>query len=285
MAFTETGQDIPSPYMPADDFKHEYLNIVFRSSSHISTVTDKLIGQEQVYRLPLTSKPIEFPGCFTAQQRLIEVKQVKRLEDVSLRETVGEDNCQFKTRLLVILSERQNNFADQQEQNLKATLMATEVVHCCRMADVECISGAEFQSVIVAIDKWNPQLLPRALTMAISRAQYQVVIIVDKSWTKPKFIQKLSQDLLPLKKNHETLFQQFLNTSTDLIYIFRPQDTYTRKYWFFKQNLGKHLEENGTELVIKKSISDRLQLTVIYPQHFPFPSSTTPAGTKQNKWN
>ena len=150
MAFTDMGHDIPRPNLPPDDFKREYLNIVFRSSSHISTVTDKLIDQEQVYRLPLSSEPVEFSGCFTAAQRTIKVKQVNNLEKNALCEIIGKDGSQFAGRLLVILSEIP---VKQKELNLKATLMATEVVHCFRMGDVEWISGAEFESVVVVIYK------------------------------------------------------------------------------------------------------------------------------------
>ena len=281
MAFTETGQDIPCPNIPPADFKREYLNIVFRSSSHISTVTNKLIDQEQVYRLPLSTKPVEFPGCFTAEQREIDVKKVINLENESLREIIRNCDDKFTSRLLVILSETPK---EQRELNVKAAiLMATEVVHCCRMADVECISGAEFQSVFVVIDKWKTQLLPRSLTTAISRAQYEVVIIVvDENGTNSEFFQYLS-DGLPQIKDYVSLFKEFLHASTDITEMFEPHDTYTRQYEFWTEQLEKHLEENGTGMIMMKPVSVRLQLTVIYPQKFNFPSSIANPGREQNK--
>ena len=112
--------------------------------------------------------------------------------------------------------------------------------------------------------------------MTISRAQYEVVIIVvDKNGTNSEFFQKLSQNSSPQKKDNESLFKQFLDSSTESIDIFEPQDTYTQNYGFLRENLEK---ESGNEMIMKKPASITLQLTMIYPRHFHFLSSTTLAG-------
>ena len=103
---TEFGRGVNSEIkggeLPAE-FKHENLNILFRSASHISTITSKYIERAR-NELPFPAETVKIPGCFVAEQRKVSVWYVQNVFESLLngRDLLLGDN--FSSRLIVILS-------------------------------------------------------------------------------------------------------------------------------------------------------------------------------------
>ena len=95
---------------------------------------------------------MRLPGCFTADQRQIAVKYVDKIEDVlDVEESEEFLGNGFTDRLVVLLSEVLLP-SDFSLDELKKRWNATEVVHCTRIIEIDCISGSEFQSVLFIIN-------------------------------------------------------------------------------------------------------------------------------------
>ncbi|XP_075253760.1 uncharacterized protein LOC142345554 isoform X4 [Convolutriloba macropyga] len=170
------GDELPA------EFKHENLNILFRSASHISTITSKYIERVR-NELPFPAETVKIPGCFMAEQRKVSVWFVPNvIESLSNgRDLFLGDN--FSNRLIVIISS--DDFpAEEKIDQVKLRWKATEVVLC--EDKLKDISGSEFQSVLLAVNKTSVDL--DDVTMAISRAQYERVTITLQcstgSWLK-----------------------------------------------------------------------------------------------------
>ena len=265
-----TDSSIERGELPAY-FKHENLNILFRSATHISTITSKYIEKRQ-NGLPFPVETVKIPGCFTAEQRKVLVWYVRNVIESLFngRNLFLGDN--FSSRLIVILSSAGVSIEDNIDQ-LKSKWKATEVV--LNEYSLREISGSEFQSVLLAIDRTDDYIL-NDVTLAISRAQYEVGIIVNEELTE--FRELLSTYVSPETKNYSTLFHNFLDENVTFTNWLAPQDcdiTQALEWWI--DELRKLMRGNLTQTIMQKPITIRLQLTTAFPSLFRWPSPTSPA--------
>ena len=214
ISFTETGNQWSARGFLGipEYFQHENLNILFRSSSHISTITRNYI-EEQRQSIPLPSIPVRLPGCFTAAQREIVVKYVDKIGDVLNVGVSGKFFAeQFDDRLVVVLAQKSEIPLD----DLKVTWKATEVVHCSNSDEIDHLSGSEFQSVLLILDRGKHSPANEyILTSVVSRAQYEVGIILICSDQTAVFqlVNKMLSSYLSAKRSHHViLFEQFISS-------------------------------------------------------------------------
>ncbi|XP_075261255.1 uncharacterized protein LOC142352974 isoform X3 [Convolutriloba macropyga] len=256
-------------------FKHENLNILFRSASHISTITSKYI-EKQRNELPFPVEAVQIPGCFLAEQRNISVRYVQNAVEYLFYGSVEFLGDNFSSRLIVIISSDDFPTEDKIGQ-LKLRWKATEVVLC--EDSLEEISGSEFQSVLLAVDIRDEYILDN-VTMAISRAQYEVEIIFNGENSEVREL--LSTYLSPESNNYSTLFYKFLDENITFTNWLEPQDSdMTDGLWWWESELGKLIKGNSIQIIMRKPITIRLQLTAAFPRLFTWPSLTTPPKLNQ----
>ena len=270
ISFIETGKD-DSLYMDLEflrQFDHEDLNILFRSASHISSVTNNNISENIDKTTPFPSKPVRMPGCFTAAQKEIEVTEVDKIENLlNIRSgTFLGDN--FIDRLIVLLSETKPN--EIFIEKLKKRWSASEFVHCREEYEIDCISGSEFQSVLFIINAMgNCSEIKNSMTEVVSRAQYEVGIILFSS--DPAELQIAKEELLSYlslkNSNHVYMFEQFINSSigsqTDDTLWLQPTNTNIFQWLWWNTRMSVHLihDRTGTiECVNRQPTTVQLQL-------------------------
>ena len=112
ISLTENGSDIKAEklyqFTFPDFFQHETLNVLFRSSSHISSVSSSYI-ERRLQQFPFPAKPVRIPGCFRANQLSIRCQIIRgtykynkdKLLSLSKHETFLEST--LADRLIIIL--------------------------------------------------------------------------------------------------------------------------------------------------------------------------------------
>ncbi|XP_075257760.1 uncharacterized protein LOC142349840 isoform X2 [Convolutriloba macropyga] len=270
ITFTETGESgmrIVTESKEFNELKHEDLNILFRSANHISTITGRNIAKEQLKMLPFPSKPVMLPGCFTSAQRQIEFKYVDKIEDVlNIEESEEFLGNGFTNRLVVLLSKilLPSNFS---LDEVKKKWNATEVTHCTDTEKIDCVSGSEFQSVLFIIDCRCLLLSPEHLTLVVSRAQYEVGIILirmGQTWFE-RVNETVSSYLSTDRIDHVVLFDQLISSTnkSTLVKWLQPTDAnvYEWRWWNIRMKI--HLEKEKEQMmkcIERQPISVQLQL-------------------------
>ncbi|XP_075257379.1 uncharacterized protein LOC142349588 isoform X3 [Convolutriloba macropyga] len=269
-------------------FTHEILTILFRSSSHISKITSTYI-EEKFLSLPFPSKPVIVPGCFTASQHTIPVRYIEKREDILVCNIDDISEDKFSSRLIVIFSTHSSleKFAAEVKKRFSATI----VLHCSSLEDVRCVLGSEFQSVLLLFDFQEEQEIKNgdsgfildALNIALSRAQYEVLIFV----VKPSVLvpDQLSSYLMGVKSDFVLTFQQLIDRSSTKTDWLQPKDTNLFQMKWFQQRLALHFLENKDRmlLVIKQQlITVRIQMVAAFPVLFSFTTEHLPSITQQS---
>ena len=269
----ETGESRGGLLPDMTDFKFQYenLNILFRSASHISTLTRNNSERKEMLVFPFPSKPVRLPGCFTAAQRQIAVKYVDKIEDVlnveEIEEFLGNG---FTDRLVVVLSDGLPS--DFSLKELKERWNATEVVYCSGSREIDCVSGSEFQSVLFIINcEKDAYIGEKHLTLVVSRAQYEVGIILirtDQSWFERANLTVTSY-LSVIRSDYAELFDQFISSSSSNITNstitkwIQPTDTDRHQWAWWKKRMKIHLDHERERTLVcvqQQPISLQLQL-------------------------
>ena len=278
ISFTEPvhhqGVNLAAEY----SFQYEYLTILFRNASHISTIIRNNIDRE-LDDSTFQSKSVRLPGCFTAAQTEIPQRYFTSIEDV-LR--VGESEefqgNGFTDTLIVVLALQLPPELSLDE--LKERWNATEVVHCGNRYELSCISGSEFQSVWLIINcSEAPYIKDEHLTLVVSRAQYEVgIILINLDQSEFKEGDQMLSSYLSLKKSdHVALFEQFIGTNnkkpTPIDNWLQPTDTdrYQFEWWERRMRIQlKNGKDRTMECVNRQPATVRLQLYFAFPSLFPF---------------
>ena len=150
-------------------FQHEHLNILFRSASSVSA-QNYLSG-------PVGEEGDVLPPGFSF--RLFRVHVGFVTQDDLLIEKSNFLGKNYWDRLLVIVMKRLPPIFD--FTLLKRTWNASEVIHCSNYSEVASISGTEFQSVIVFAQLGLRGDFLQAISMAASRAHFEVVILIIRA--------------------------------------------------------------------------------------------------------
>ena len=273
ISFTETGNQWSARGFLGipEYFQHENLNILFRSSSHISTITRNYIEEQRQKSLPFVSKPVRLPGCFTAAQREIVVKYVDKIGDVLNVGVSGKFLAeQFDDRLVVVLAQKSEIPLD----DLKVTWKATEVVHCSNSDEIDHLSGSEFQSVLLILDRGkHTPANEYILTSVVSRAQYEVGIILicsDQTAVFQLVNKMLSSYLSAKRSDHVVLFEQFISSHNITEWLF-PTDTDGNQFMWWEQRIKLHLtedKERTIECVRRQPVTIQLQIYFAFYDSF-----------------
>ena len=174
-------------------------------------------------------------------------------------------------RLIVVITEP-DNLPDQLDlKQLKEEWKGTELVHITDELEADQVSGSEYQSVLIIVHKRYSYIFLTALTMAVSRAQYEVGIIVTNY---SEMSTQLSSYLSPVRKDYVLAFDRFIrNPSTNISWL-EPTDTKTEPWEWWQNRLQTHFSEQGgvaTQIVMSQPLIIRLQLTAAFPEFFIFP--------------
>ena len=265
-------------------FHHENLNVLFRSASHISSVSNRFIDSKQ-QMFPFPAKSVRVPGCFTASQANIQCKIEERIDEYYIEEQkicvglnfflrkrhldfLGE---QFLNRLLLIIFDQE--FSKLELERLRESWNASDVVHCDRSKRVDIISGSEFQSVVVFMKASLTTI--DALNMAVCRAQYEVGIIVWQDKAKWAEEEELKVYLDSLQFDHVRIYNEFMSDPpTNRGWLSPCDDDMTQWDWWFKKleifMTGR--EEDVVRILKAQPVDVRIQLSAAFPSLFNFPT-------------
>ena len=277
ISFTETGEHytaFSNGVQLPNKFQIENLSILFRSSSHISKVTHKLIQHETGF-LPFPSKTVRIPGCFTAAQKEIALKYVDKIDELQFtrQNDLLEDN--FSDRLIVILT-KQEMREDFDLEQLKNIWNATEVVVHTKKENVEDISGSEFQSVLF-IFEGSLSDFKKTITTVASRAQYEVgVIILNVSQSDfESFNEGILSYLSADTSDFVVLLDQMMTDPPTNNGWLQPRDKDLGRWWnWWNIRMRKKMStdrENTIEHVKRQSVGVRLQLVHAFSSLFLHP--------------
>ncbi|XP_075255768.1 uncharacterized protein LOC142348340 isoform X2 [Convolutriloba macropyga] len=282
ISLTETGSDKKTDNLYQlgfpDVFHHENLNVLFRSSSHISSVSSSYIDR-RLQQFPFPVKPVRVPGCFKANQLSIRyqifngVYTYKKNELFSLSEHETFLESTLTDRLIIILSEDIVPRSELEEIGL--SWGATQIVNDTQSEKVQEVSGSEFQSVLVMADASVATL--EAINMAVTRAQYEVGIVVFKDireWDKEK---EFTTYLEALQSEYVRIYDQFTaDPPCNIGWLsLSDDDTYRTDWWERKlERLLKGKAEDVIELFSCQTVSVRLQISLAFPRLFCTPTRT-----------
>ena len=276
VSLTDSGFDSAGLYnRPScfpDCFRHENLNILFRSASHISSISKNHI-ERQSLTVPFPAQPVRVPGCFTAHQRELKVKWVEKIDEgtVQFDEEFLEDG--FTDRLIVLLAMDVNQHGIDLEK-LKEDWNASTVADCNQNAIIDHLSGAEFQSVLIIVDlKEKYCQAVHDINMAVSRAQYEVGIIVAGEQNS-YIIKQLQSYLSSSLCYHVEIFSKFLTGSLANEDWLKPEDVNKLPWEWWLRRLRTHLKKQRDatiEIFKRQPVSVRLQLTFAFPSFFTLP--------------
>ena len=289
ISLTETGSDEKADNLHQltfpDFFHHENLNVLFRSSSHISSVSSSYIDR-RLQQFPFPVKPVRVPGCFRANQLSIRYQilnglyKYKKDELFSLSEHETFLESTLADRLIIFLSK---GFVPRSElEEIELSWGAALGVRCTESEQVQQVSGSEFQSVLVIAEASVATL--EAINMAVTRAQYEVGIVVFKDITEWNKEEEFTTYLKALQSEYVRIYDQFTANPSCNIGWLSPSDddTYGTDWW--ERRLERFLRrkaEDVIDLFSCQTVSVRLQISLAFPRLFYTPTRTRASQSKK----
>ena len=159
----------------------ESLTILFRSSHHISSFSSGFIHT----RKEITQSSARISGCFTSTQTEIVVHYYSNREDPILTDTSFLNPKLSFDRAAIVFTD------DFEFWKLKLSQERTDVTKIITvMPDIDfyktSFTGFEVLSIIIYVDKFldpnHDQEMFVALNLAITRAQYEVLVLVNNDY-------------------------------------------------------------------------------------------------------
>ena len=181
------------------EFKLRPLTVSYRSSHHISEFVSNFIESE----LPESKCQTSVSGCFTSSQLHFKKNFFQKLEENFIKRDEDFLDKKFdQNRFLIILTSSEDvapSLVEHMMEEFSCQKVATKTgwPKCIGInkKDPSEFTGCEAQSVVIVLDSDNlTQLAFQPVILAISRAQYEVALLVKETLRKDRlWIQNMEE--------------------------------------------------------------------------------------------
>ena len=159
-------------------FEYESLNILFRSSHHISSVSNCFI-ERQLQTFPVSTR---IPGCFSSSENVTKIQYFDDWNDPVLYDISFLAKA-MRNRFLFIITDH-SDVDNEQIEKLKSVWDITDsyVYDDFDKRETFNFSGSEFLSVLAVIDlqDFKYEYL-YSINMAITRGQYELGFLLNNA--------------------------------------------------------------------------------------------------------